>query len=64
MPRREAVDAVCVLRQHSEKSRVKNKKLFFIFVDLEKSFDRVSREIIRFTLRWKGVSEVNGIVSL
>ena len=64
MPRRQAVDAVFVLRQHSEKSRVKNKKLFFIFVDLEKSFDRVSREIIRFTLRWKGVSEVNGIVSL
>ena len=63
MPGREAVDAVFVLRQHSEKSRVKN-KLFFIFVDLEKSFDRVSREIIRFTLRWKGVSEVNGIVSL
>ena len=63
MPRRQAVDAVFVLRQHSEKSRVKN-KLFFIFVDLEKSFDRVSREIIRFTLRWKGVSEVNGIVSL
>ena len=63
MPGREAADAVFVLRQHSEKSRVKN-KLFFIFVDLEKSFDRVSREIIRFTLRWKGVSEVNGIVSL
>ena len=63
MPGREAVDAVFVLRQHSEKSRVKN-KLLFIFVDLEKSFDRVSREIIRFTLRWKGVSEVNGIVSL
>ena len=63
MPRRQAVDAVFVLRQHSEKSRVKN-KLFFIFVDLEKSFDRVSREVIRFTLRWKGVSEVNGVVSL
>ena len=63
MPGREAVDAVFVLRQHSEKSRVKN-KLFFIFVDLEKSFDRVSREVIRFTLRWKGVSEVNGVVSL
>ena len=64
MPRRQAVDGVFVLRQHSEKSRVKNKKLFFIFVDLEKSFDRVSREVIRFTLRWKGVSEVNGVVSL
>ena len=64
MPGREAADAVFVLRQHSEKSRVKNKKLFFIFADLEKSFDRVSREVIRFTLRWKGVSEVNGVVSL
>ena len=43
-PRRRTADAVFVLRRLSEKFRAKNKKLFFIFVDLEKGFDRVPRE--------------------
>ena len=40
--------------------------MFFVFVYLEKAFDWVPREIIRFALRWKGVSEylVNGGMSL
>ena len=55
-----------VLRRLTEKFKAKNKKLFFIFVDLEKAFDRVPREAIRFALRWKGVQEylVDGVVSL
>ena len=39
MPGRGAVDAVFVLRRLSEKVRAKDKKLFFILVDLEKAFD-------------------------
>ena len=31
--------------------RAKNKKLFFIFVDLEKAFDWVPRQVICFALR-------------
>ena len=45
MPGRRAIDAVFVLRRLSEKFRAK-KKLFFIFVDLEKAFDQVPREVI------------------
>ena len=36
-PGRGTVDDVFVLRRLSEKFRAKNKKIFFIFVDLEKS---------------------------
>ena len=51
MQGRGTVDAVFVLRRLSEKFRAKNKKLFFIFVDLEKAFDWVPREVVHFALR-------------
>ena len=40
--------------------------MFFIFVDLDKAFDRVPREATCFALRHKGVPEylVNGVMSL
>ena len=60
-----AVDAVFVLRIITEKFRAKNKKLFFIIVDLKKDCDWVPMEAICFALRQKGVPEVlvNGIMS-
>ena len=63
MPGRGTIDAVLFLRGLREKFRAKNKKLF---VDLEKAFNRVPREVIRFALRQKGVPEylVNEIMSL
>ena len=65
MPGRGAVDAVLVLRKLSEKFRDK-KKLFFIFVDLEKAFDLMQREVLCFNVRLKGVQEylVNEAMSL
>jgi len=40
-----------------ENFRVKGKKLYFGFVDVEKAFDRVLREVIRWALRKLGVEE-------
>ena len=66
MPERGAVDAMFVLKRLTEKFRAKNKKLFFIFIDLGQAFDLVPREVICFALRQKGVTEylVNGVMSL
>ena len=63
---KETVDVVFALSENSEKFRAKNKKLFFVFVNLEKAFDQVPRKVIRFALRQKGVPEylVNGFMSL
>jgi len=40
-----------------EKVIVKGKKLYFGFVDLEKAFDRVPREVISWAMREMGVEE-------
>ena len=40
-----------------ENFRVKGKKLYFGFVDFEKAFDRVPREVIRWAMRKLGVEE-------
>lgn len=43
MKRKGTVGAVIVLRRLAEKLRSKNKTLFFVFVDLEKTFNYVPR---------------------
>jgi len=40
-----------------EKYGYKGKKLYFAFVDLEKAFNRVPREVTRWALRKVGVEE-------
>ena len=50
-------DAIFIVRQMQEKFRAKGKKLCFDFVDLEKAFDRVPREVIRWAMRKLGVEE-------
>jgi len=45
-------DAIFMARQMQENIRVKGKKLYCGFVDLEKAFDRVPREVIS----WQCVS--------
>ena len=41
-------DAIFTVRQMQENFRVKGNKLYFGFVDLEKAFDRVPREVIQW----------------
>ena len=40
-----------------DKHQAKNKKLYYAFVDLEKKFDKVPREVVKWALRKLGVDE-------
>jgi hypothetical protein len=57
MPGRGTVDAIFILRQLQERYMAENKTLYFSFIDLEKAFDRVPREVLWWSLRKVGVEE-------
>ena len=57
MPGRGTTDAIFILRQLQEKFLEKKKDLFFIFIDLEKAFDRVPRKVIWWAMRKLAVPE-------
>ena len=57
MSGRSTTDAIFIIRQLQEKYLVKNKELWMAFVDLEKAFDRVPREVVWWALRYLGVDE-------
>jgi len=50
-------DAIFIVRQLQEKYLAKKKDLWMAFVDLEKAFDRVPREVVWWALRSVGVDE-------
>ena len=56
MKRKGIVGAAIVLRRLAEKLRSKNKTLFFVFVDLEKTFNYV-RRVFLFCLKAKRVAQ-------
>ena len=50
-------DAIFIMRQVQEKHQAKKKKLYYAFMDLEKAFDRVPREVVKWAFRKLGVDE-------
>ena len=50
-------DTIFMARQMQQNFRVKGKKFYFGFVDLEQASDRVPSEVIRWAMRKLGVEE-------
>ena len=57
MSGRSTTDAIFIVRQLQENYLANNKELWMAFVDLEKAFDRVPREVVWWALRYLGVDE-------
>ena len=66
MPGRSMTNAIFIMRQLMEKYEMAGSSLYMVFLGLEKAVDRVSREVIWWSLRRKGVweREIKAIVEM
>ncbi|KAF3613185.1 hypothetical protein FXO38_36393 [Capsicum annuum] len=55
MPGRSTMEAIHLVRRLVEQFWERKKNLHMIFIDLEKTYDRVSREILRRSLKARGI---------
>ena len=58
MSGRGTTDAIFIVRQLQEKHLAANKPLYMAFVDLEKAFDQVPRDVIWWAMRKLGIDEL------
>ena len=63
MAGKSTTDAIFIVRQLQEKYLARHKDLWMFFVNLEKAFDRVPREVVWWALRCLGVYECMDSVS-
>ncbi|GMQ01954.1 hypothetical protein CsSME_00048401 [Camellia sinensis var. sinensis] len=57
MSGRSIMEAIYLLRRVIEKYKEKKRDIHIVFIDLEKAYDRVSRDIIWWVLEKKGVTK-------
>ena len=57
IPGKGTTNAIFIMRQVQEKHKAKKKKLYYAFVDFEKAFDRIPREVMIWASRKLCVDE-------
>ena len=57
MPGCSTTDVIYILRQMQEKYLIRKRKIYFAFVDLEKTFDQVPRSVLWWAMRKLGIDD-------
>jgi hypothetical protein len=51
VPERSTMDAIFLIRQHMERCKEQKKDMHMVFIDLEKAYDKVSRNVMWWALK-------------